>query len=265
MCHSTKLLADKLEYSDKPVFVFDLDGVLAESKAPLSSEMALLLEKLLRIKKVAIISGASLKQFMKQVVSHLTLGYENLYLLPTCGSRMYTYKNGQWTPVFQNLLVEAEKTKIIAALNEALISYGHNPQTTHGPMIEDRETQITFSALGQEAPLEHKEKWDPDQRKRQAIKKLLDSKIPEFEVRLGGTTSIDVTRKGIDKAFGVGKFMELYGYKLSDILFVGDALYPGGNDRPVKDMNIQCEEVKSPEDTKKLIKFLLNKHLTERS
>ena len=239
------------------IVVFDLDGVLAESKTNVSPEMGILLEQLLGNKKVAIISGASYKQFSKQVLPFFNSANENLYLLPTCGSRMFTYNNNEWNPIFELSLSEQEKMKIINSLKSALIQYGHNPEKTYGPMIEDRKTQITFSAMGQNAPLEIKSKWDPDQKKRQVIKNILDHAIPEFEVRLGGTTSIDITKKGVDKAFGIKKIMELLKIKPQDIVFIGDALYPGGNDRPVLDMGISCVEVDGPETTKKIIKSII--------
>ena len=247
-----------LDLERKQIIVFDLDGVLAESKTDVSPKMSDLLQKLLVVMKVAIISGASFKQYLKQVLPFIKTGLENLYLLPTCGSRMYAYKENEWSPIFQNLLNETEKKKIINSLNIALSQYGHNPLTTYGPMIEDRDTQITFSALGQEAPLHIKEKWDPDQKKRQEIKKILDTLIPEFEVRLGGTTSIDITRKRIDKSYGVNKIIEYFDYNFNEILFVGDALYPGGNDRPVLEMGIKSVEVKSPKDTERLITRIIN-------
>ena len=239
------------------IVVFDLDGVLAESKANISPEMGVLLEKLLGIKKVAIISGASYEQFTKQVLPYFDSTNENLYLLPTCGSIMLTYNNIEWKPIFKLVLSEQEKKTIIDSIETALSQYGHKPEKIYGPMIEDRKTQITFSALGQNAPLEIKSKWDPDQKKRQLIKNILNQSIPEFEVRLGGTTSIDITKKGIDKAFGIKKIMEVLKIQLQDIIFIGDALYPGGNDRPVLDMGVLCVEVDGPETTKKIIQSII--------
>src|ERR1035441_10285233 len=65
-----------------------------------------------------------------------------------------------------------------------------------GGYHQDRGSQITFSALGQQAPLEEKKKWDPDFAKRKKIKAILDKLIPEFSVRMGGATSVDITKTG---------------------------------------------------------------------
>ena len=80
---------------------------------------------------------------------------------------------------------------------------GFKVEQVWGEVIEDRGSQITFSALGQQAPLEQKDKWDPDFTKRKKIKAILDTLIPEFSVRMGGATSIDITKPGIDKAYGI--------------------------------------------------------------
>ncbi len=103
-----------------------------------------------------------------------------------------------------------------------------------GEEIEDRGSQITFSALGQQAPNKEKEKWDPDFTKRKKIKVFLDNLIPEFSVRLGGETSIDITKPGIDKAYGIKKLRDTLGIAIHEMIFIGDALFPGGNDYPAR-------------------------------
>jgi phosphomannomutase len=127
---------------------------------------------------------------------------------------------------------EAQKQKITRALNDAVVKAGFTAERTWGPLVEDRESQITFSALGQQAPLEAKKDWDPDFAKRKAIKALLDVTLPDFPVRLGGSTSIDVTLPGIDKAYGIHKLRDVLHIDIAEMLYVGDALFPGGNDYP---------------------------------
>ena len=126
-----------------------------------------------------------------------------------------------------------------------------------GELIEDRGSQITFSALGQEAPLEEKKKWDPDYSKRKQIKALLDKSIPEFSVRLGGTTSVDVTKQGIDKAYGIKKLRDILGVAISEMIFVGDALFPGGNDYPAIEAGVVSIQVRDPNETKRVIEAII--------
>ena len=131
------------------------------------------------------------------------------------------------------------------------------PARTWGEVVEDRGSQVTFSALGQEAPIEAKEKWDPDFSKRKQMKVLLDKLIPEFSVRLGGTTSIDITKPGIDKAYGIRKLRDTLGIAIPDMIYVGDALFPGGNDYPAKDAGVLCIQVRDPEESKRVIETIV--------
>ena len=170
----------------KKLVVFDLDGTLAQSKSSLDAEMAALLNKLLGVIKVAVISGGDWPQFQKQVLSHLTSDerLKNLSLLPTCGTQFYKYEKG-WEKLYAEDFTSEQKKKIISSLKKAIEQSGLKAEKVWGEVIEDRGSQITFSALGQEAPLEEKVKWDPDFTKRKKMKAILDTLIPEFSVRLG--------------------------------------------------------------------------------
>jgi hypothetical protein len=159
----------------RKLIVFDLDGTLAPSKSPIDAEMATLLAALLSVVKVAIISGGGFPQFQTQVVANLPQDdrLNNLSLLPTCGTRFYQYKAG-WQLLYAEDFTDAEKATIISALQKAVAASGFAAQQVWGETIEDRGSQITYSALGQQAPLDAKEKWDPDFAKRKAIVALLD-------------------------------------------------------------------------------------------
>jgi phosphomannomutase len=241
----------------KKLIVFDLDGTLAESKSPLDAEMAGLLNALLRIVKVSVISGGNWIQFEKQVLANLTHDkrLENLSLLPTCGTRFYQYEGG-WKLLYSEDFTDQEKQKILSSLKEATETSALKPEHTWGAMIEDRGSQITFSGLGQEAPLAEKEKWDPDFSKRKTAKAVLDTLIPEFSVRMGGATSIDVTKQGIDKAYGIRKLRDVLGISIKEMMFIGDAIFPGGNDYPAEEAGVFSIEVQDPHETKRVIEAI---------
>lgn len=238
----------------KRLIVFDLDGTLALSKSALDSEMAVLMTRLLEVAHVAIISGGGWPQFQQQVLGMLAPGdhLAQLSLLPTCGTQFYSY-TGTWEQQYADDLSADEKSEIVRELERAVSEAGFTPEQTWGERIEDRGSQITFSALGQQAPLEAKETWDPDFAKRQQIKTLLDSKLGGFSVRLGGTTSIDVTKPGIDKAYGIRKLRDILGISIAEMVFVGDALFPGGNDYPAKEAGVASIQVNGPSETKRVI------------
>jgi phosphomannomutase len=242
----------------KHLIVFDLDGTLAQSKAALDDEMAGLFGRLLGVIRVAIISGGDFPQFQKQVIDRLPSSSDvgNLSILPTSGTKFFEY-DGQWRKLYSDDLSDDQKKKIEDALESAVGQTGFQPKETWGERIEDRGTQITYSALGQEAPLEAKEKWDPDFAKRKAIQAILDKTLPDFSVRLGGTTSIDVTRPGVDKAYGIRKLRDVLDIPISEMLFIGDAIFPGGNDYPALQAGTDTIEVRDPDETKRVIEAII--------
>jgi phosphomannomutase len=243
---------------EKKLFVFDLDGTLAESKAALDAEMAALLKSLLGEVKVAVISGGDWPQFETQLLANLSpdANLKNLSILPTCGTKFYQF-DSNWQQLYAEDFTKAEKDKIIQSLKEAVAAEDFGIKETWGEQIEDRGSQFTFSALAQRAPLAQKEKSDADFTMGKKIRALLKDLIPEFTVRLGGTTSIDVTKLGIDKAYGIQKLREILGIELEEMLFAGDALFPGGNDYPVKEAGVVSIPVNNAEETKRVIETFL--------
>ncbi len=239
----------------KKLIVFDLDGTLAESKAAVDAEMAKLFSALLDVAKVAIISGGDWPQFEKQVIGHLPKGTKlaRLSILPTCGTKFYQYKASGWKKIYSEDFTPGEKEKIISSLTEAVEKSGFKAEKNWGEQVEDRDSQITFSALGQKAPLEPKKAWDPNFKKRKKIKVVLDKLIPEFAVHLGGATSIDVTKPGIDKAYGMYKLRDMLNIPIAQMLFMGDALFDGGNDQPARTTGADCIQVRDPQETKSVI------------
>jgi phosphomannomutase len=242
----------------KKLIVFDLDGTLAESKSSLDTEMSALLHDLLGIVKVAVISGGDWPQFEKQLLSNLPNDERlmNLSLLPTCGTKFFQYA-GDWKKIYSEDFTGDEKEKIVSSLKKALGKAGFKIEKVWGEVIEDRGSQITYSALGQQAPLEEKSKWDPDFAKRKKVKAILDTFIPEFSVRLGGATSIDVTKPGIDKAYGVRKLRDILGVSLKEMIFIGDALFPGGNDYPAEEAGVISIPVRGPNETKRVTEAII--------
>ena len=235
----------------KKLVAFDLDGTLALSKQALKDDMAETLADLLGVADVAVISGGDWPQFDKQVASRLPARADlsRLWLMPTTGTKLYTHQDGAWKAVYAELFDEAEKKKIIDAFGEALEATGFTPEKTWGERIEDRGSQITFSALGQEAPLEAKEHWDPDFAKRKVIQADLRQRLPGLAINMGGATSIDITREGVDKGYGLRKLAEASGFALDEMLFLGDAIFPGGNDYPAKEAGVDTVKVRDPQET----------------
>jgi phosphomannomutase len=251
----------------KKLIAFDLDGTLAPSKSHFNPRMVNLFDRLLEKYQVCVISGGKYDLFVHQFLTKITTEPHNLkklHIMPTSGTRYYRYEDGEWKIQYAEDFTPAQKKKIIKALEEGLEESGFKADKTYGEVIEDRDSQITLSILGQEIVAELgeegvrlKEEWDPDSSKKIIIRDIVAKKIPEFFVRAAGATSIDVTLPGIDKAYGMRKLMEETGIKLEEILFMGDRIIPGGNDYAVEEMGIDCISVRTWEDTAYAVEGIL--------
>ncbi|HQT99516.1 MAG TPA: HAD-IIB family hydrolase [Acidimicrobiales bacterium] len=242
----------------KQLVVFDLDGTLAASKSPLSSEIAHLLRLLLTVTRVAVISGGSWTQFETQLLTSLThdCRLENLFLLPTCGTKFFHFDD-EWVMDYSEDLTRSERTTIVTALTRALEESGVKVAKVWGDVIEDRGSQVTLSALGQEAPLSAKGQWDPDFAKRTKIVTILTTLLQGFAINMGGTSSIDVTKPGIDKAYGIEKLRAHLGIEIAQMLFVGDAIFEGGNDFAAQRVGVDSILVRDPRETARVIQTII--------
>lgn len=254
----------------KKLIVFDLDGTLARSKSAMDKEMVSLIIELLEQKQVAVIGGGKHALFKQQLLAPLKgvpgKLLQNLYLFPTTATAFYRYQSG-WKNVYLHQLSKEERALIKKTFQRVFDEIGYqHPKKTYGPVIEDRGTQVTFSALGQEVVamlgkkgLKMKDEWrDKYTPVKLQIAKLMSKYLPNMHVKAAGHTSVDVTQKGIDKAYGLKQIEKYLHVKIKDMLFVGDAIFPGGNDYAVTKTKVDYFPVKDPEDTKKVIRQVLN-------
>jgi len=246
--------------SSPRLIAFDLDDTLAPSKSPLDPRMSDLIAKLLDQVEVCVISGGQFSQFQMQVVDMLPSlsddALARLHLMPTCGTQYFRH-DGEWKQIYAQNLTESEKMAALAAVEETARVLGFWEADTWGPILEDRGSQITFSALGQAAPVKKKLAWDPSGEKKAQLRRAVQELLPDLEVRSGGSTSVDITRRGIDKAYGMSKLSEMTEISLDEMLFIGDRLDPEGNDYPVLALGVPCHSVANWQDTARFLESWL--------
>jgi phosphomannomutase len=240
---------------------FDLDDTLAPSKSPIDPRIGDLLLALAERVEVAIISGGQLAQFTAQVVDRLpdasSAALARMHLLPTCGTQYYRLSDDGIVTVYKRSLTDDQKSRALAAVEGEARRLGLWEAETWGDILEDRGSQITFSALGQQAPVAIKTAWDPTGEKKNTLRAAVAAQLPDLEVRSGGSTSVDITEQGIDKAYGMRQLAEQTGIALDDMLFIGDRLDPDGNDYPVLAMGVTCHAVEGWEDTAAYLEQLI--------
>lgn len=240
--------------------VFDLDNTLAEPHRPPSPAMMEKLSALIAKLPVAIMSAASLERIERDVLSSASadLDLSRLSLFTANAAQCFVHKDGAWVAQYRFGFTDAERMHIQTALEEATAQTGileDNPP--YGPQFIDYEGYLAFSALGIDAPLDVRKTWDPDGAKRKKVRALLMERLPEFDIFIGGLTTIDVTPKGINKSYGVKWLSEHLSVPVQEMLYIGDALYEGGNDAVVIPTGIQTQIVKGPAETEKIIGDLL--------
>jgi HAD superfamily hydrolase (TIGR01484 family) len=240
----------------KKLLAFDLDMTLNVAKTPMQPVMAEVLMETLKHFPVCVISGQKCEQFGVQVLEPLAAAgadetrLTNLHLMVAQGTQYYVRQGGRWEQVYNYALTEQQVADLTAALEQAARELGYWVELTNGDeIIENRESMVAYSALGQKASVEDKMAWDPEMKKRNAIAARAQELAPEYAFEVGGTTTINASLPGTNKVFGMTKLMEQLGLKEQEILYFGDMTQPGGNDYPVVEMGIPTIAVERWEDT----------------
>lgn len=243
-----------IDVSKKKVIIADVDETICEPCQVITPEMVNQIFSLIQKGYIlAFISGTELNYLQKMISSQLKTKH---FLLPTTGTICLEVDPEKETKETYNYKLTSEEKKEIMNAFEVLTSeFNIQTMTTKEDQIQDRNTQITLSAIGRNAPLELKKNYDPDGEKRKEWIKFLKTILEEnkYEISYGGTTSVDITRKGLNKAWGIKKFAEYYGIALDSILFIGDKTDPGGNDYPATTV-VDFITVKNPQDTLEKLK-----------
>ena len=239
--------------------VFDLDDTLAESFKPPSVETLAALRQLLDAIPVAIMTGAGFPRMQAQFLPALANAPHigRFYLFPTSASQCYVCNGGTWQQIYNVKLSPEERERIKDAVLKVVDSSEMFRGIPHyGEQMIDREAQVAYTLVGIEAPADVKRDWDPDGSKRRQLRDALQKTIPEFEILLGGTTTVDITKKGINKTYGIRWLSEHLNVPPEEMLYVGDAFFEGGNDAIVTSTGIKTRAVSGPQETLRILNEL---------
>ena len=255
----------------KKLIVFDLDGTLTETKSTIDAEMGRLIMQLLKKKPVVIIGGGRYQQFQRQFLAHFRCPpalLRRLSLFPTTATAYYQY-HGRWKNIYRRELSPRDRALIKKTFAAVLRDIHYvPPKKVYGRVIEDRRTQVTLSFLGQDVVLRlgargiamkkaWKRKYTPLKLK---VARMMRERLPHLGVGAAGFTSVDVTKKGVDKGYGIHQIRTHLHVSIRDMVFIGDALGPGGNDYAVRRTGVDWLAVKGPEETKRIIRRILREN-----
>ena len=245
---------DNINLSQKIYILADVDDTICESCQQISGAMADQISKMVDNGfQFAFISGTKSEDLMRMI--SLNLNREH-YILGTTGTKCVKVKADKSTETLYNFsLNPKEKQEILDAFDKLIEHYNIVSLTTKEDQVQDRDSQITLSAIGRHAPSELKAEHDPLGKKRKVWVEFLKKHLDEnkYEMNIAGTTSIDVTRKNMDKEWGIRQFAKEKEIEFDEILFFGDKLEPGGNDFPETKV-VDCVAVTCPDDTLEKLK-----------
>lgn len=249
------LLNQNENFEEKKVMIADVDDTICESCQQISPKMAKHISKMVKEGyEWAFISGTKSVDLIKMISSLVKVRH---HILGTTGTNYVKVEDDKHYNIYNFSFDQKQKKEIIDAFEELCQNYNIRSLTTKEDQIQDRDSQITLSAIGRHAPKELKVLYDPDGRKRLLWVEYLKTILGEnkYDLKIGGTTSIDITKKGLDKEWGIRKFLEQNNWKPEQALFFGDRIHPGGNDYPATRI-VDCISVKNPQETLQKLKEL---------
>lgn len=240
------------------VVLFDLDDTLAPSFQPPELGVIDALQRLLQHMPVAILSAAGLPRMEHDFLAKMedSPSVNHLYVFPNSASECYRFERGAWHRLYDFAFTPEERAHIKAAIETCAAEVGYR-HPDYAAELWDRESQIAYAMISSTAPQSIKKTWDPDQAKRKQLKAGLEKLLPECEILIGGSVTVDITRRGIDKAHGVRWLAKELSASPADMLYVGDALYPGGNDSVVIPTGVQTRQTSGPPETLAIINEIL--------
>lgn len=233
----------------KKHYFFDMDMTLTESTQKISESMT---NAILGLTKkggdVIVVSGARKEKIIEQIGK----AFEEMGMLAQNGNHA---ELASGVPVWKRELDWVQKKVTLNVIQAILDKNPGACQTNILDLVQDRGCQISYSMIGHTAPLEKKKEFDErgDIRKGVMLSSAVVDLLKPVKVKwaIGGTTCIDFYERS--KGDNVAEFIEYHGWNKEECVYVGDALFKGGNDESVIGI-IDTVQVKGPHETECIIR-----------
>lgn len=200
---------------------FDMDETIAPSRQTIRPEMYELLSSLPY--DIVVVSGQTVEKIVWQSnrLRSITLGQNGNHATDEAGNELWHVP-----------LDELHRQEILEHIKSLSALLDSEPNPVWDP-IEDRGAQITFSPVGNTAPVELKKSYDPDGSKRAALLRSMPFHSEDLAVKIAGSTSIDYIHKDRHKGANIEKLLSYTGWNKRECVYFGDKLHSGGNDESV--------------------------------
>lgn len=235
-------------------FFFDLDKTLTLSRSPMEPDHQGIFERLCNAHDVIVVTGGTVEHIREQVTPRFEGKY---YLLAQSGNHCEDVTGAElWREELSQAQLDAIYTFV-----EKLKAHFNFPVADPNDLVENRGAQVGYSVVGYHANIDVKYSFDPGDTKRAAALAAFPDDVQGLnaagvEVVPAGTTSFNFIPLGKHKGFNIRRFIDLKEWKTDDCIYVGDALFPGGNDESVIGV-VPTKAVTSPDDTFAYLKEVL--------
>ncbi len=251
-----------LNYKDKEIFIFDIDSTIADSYGPVHEKNAEIICNLLKLGKIVVFATDRGKDLIEEkVVNLLPCGrkyFTQIHLQPAGGAAMYSWKEAQWEEIYADRIDNKYELQIINSYTSALADADPSLKDNKPFILNKDQLMLSISALPPDTTKEKRLSWDPDHKKRNKIVTIMQEALPDLKIHIGGSATINIAMPHVSKAYGVNKLFDILRLDKNKALFVGDGIFPGGNDYCMLETGIETLKVENPEDTVNKLQMSLN-------
>ena len=229
------------------IYVFDVDGTLTDSRLPIDSDFKVFFLSFISSNTVWLVTGSDKDKTIEQVGSDIWSGVSRVY--QSCGNELYIGGDLQYMNTLELPPAYYSDLEFLLSSSAAPVKAGNH--------IEERVGLVNFSTVGRSCTQDQRDayyKWDSINQERKSMCEYLNGRYPDYEAVKGGQISIDIYKRGKNKAQILD---HIHG---EPFVFFGDHLEPGGNDYPVKALSEQrglegtFHQVSGWRETMKLLK-----------
>lgn len=240
------------------LFLFDVDGTLAESTMTINSDIVKVLEKMRKEDYIlGIVGGGN----YKKILSQITDDHLHLFKYIFSENGLVSFEDGKC--IHNNNLKNIYSEKEINDIVNIVLKYEIDLDLPYkrGSFMIMRNGMWYYTPIGSDCSYEERLNFIEYNKTNNILRNVVKELKPLLEpfnldVLLGGSIGVGIHPKGWDKSYTL-QFLDFDKY--DEVYFFGDRCTPDGNDYPL----YSCDKIKgysvdNPKDTYDYLIKILN-------